>query len=133
MEEITGLVLYFITVYILAHMYAIIHMYDIIWQRIQNIGLVTGLGGHFVTKVCSRRGCSATNPSATSPLKTTVLYTGPRQGFVTEGPRQRFVTEGRGSPATTRVWIHSHIYIYKVHMHIHTMFVHIHTPIHICL
>ena len=56
-----------------------IHMY--IWQRIkhmaanQNIGLVTGLGGHFATKVCIRRGCSATNPSATSPLKTTVFYT----------------------------------------------------------
>ena len=41
----------------------------------QTIGLVTGLGGHFATKVCNRRGCSATNPSATSPLKTTVLYT----------------------------------------------------------
>ena len=46
-----------------------------IWQRIKNIGLVTGLGGHFATKVCNRRGCSATNPSATSPLKTRVLYT----------------------------------------------------------
>ena len=41
----------------------------------QNFGLVTGLGGHFATKVCNRRGCSGTNPSATSPLKTTVLYT----------------------------------------------------------
>ena len=46
-----------------------------IWQRIKNIGLVTGLGGHFATKVCNRRGCSATNLSATSPLKTAVLYT----------------------------------------------------------
>ena len=46
-----------------------------IWQRIKNIGLVTGLGGHFATMVCNGRGCSATNPSATSPLKTTVLYT----------------------------------------------------------
>ena len=33
-----------------------------IWQRIKNIDLVTGLGGHFATKVCSRCGCSATNP-----------------------------------------------------------------------
>ena len=41
----------------------------------QNIGLVTGLGGHFATKVCNRRRRSATNPSATSPLKTTALYT----------------------------------------------------------
>ena len=57
-----------------------------ICQRITNIGLVTGLGGHFVTKVCNRRGCSATNPSATSPLKTDItLHRGPRQRFVTEG------------------------------------------------
>ena len=46
-----------------------------IWQRIKNICLLTGLGGHFATKVCNRRGCSATSPCATSPLKTTVLYT----------------------------------------------------------
>ena len=49
--------------------------YKYMWQRIKNIGLVTGLGGHFATKVCSRWGCSATDPSATSPLKTTVLST----------------------------------------------------------
>ena len=73
-----------IYIYILAYstwyMYGICmvhgtYAYVYMWQRIKNIGLVTGLGSHFATKVCYRRGCSATNPSATSPLKTTVLYT----------------------------------------------------------
>ena len=98
-------------------------LYIYIWQRIKSIGLVTGLGGHFATKDCSRRGCSATNPSATSPLKTTVLCTGPRQGFVTEHPRQRFVTKG-GGPATTRVLIHSHVYIY-IYIHMRVSYTHL--------
>ena len=60
------------------------------WQRIKNIGLVAGLGGHFATKVCNRRECSATNPSATSPLKTTVLYTEVRD----KGLQQRARNKG---------------------------------------
>ena len=60
-----------------------------IWQRIKNIGLVTGLGGHFATQVCNRQGCSATNDKPLEDYST--LHRGQRQGFVTEGPRQRFV------------------------------------------
>ena len=63
-----------IHIHICTYMHSIDHVV-IIRPRIKNIGLETGLGGHFATKVCNRRGCSATNPSATIPLKTTVLYT----------------------------------------------------------
>ena len=59
----------------MAMVFVQMYLYMYIWQRIKNIGLVTGLGGHFATKDCNRQGCSATNPSATSPLKTTLLYT----------------------------------------------------------
>ena len=66
-----------VTVLVLVFVGACMYMHVCIWiwQRIENIGLVASFGGHFATKVCNRRGCSATNPSAASPLKTTVLYT----------------------------------------------------------
>ena len=66
-----------------------------IWQRIKNIGLVTGLGGHFATKVCNRRGWLCDKTLRDKPFEDySTLHRGPRQGFVTEGPRQRLVTEG---------------------------------------
>ena len=71
-----------------------------IWQRIKNIGLVTGLGGLFATKVCHRRGCSATNPLRDKPLEDySTLQRGPRQGFVTE--RDKGLQQRRGARDNT--------------------------------
>ena len=61
-------------------------------QRLQNIGLVTGPGGLFATRLVTESGGLATNPPCDKDYST--LHRGPPQGFVTEGPRQRFVTEG---------------------------------------
>ena len=48
----------------------------IIWQRLKNIGLVTGPGGLFATRLVTESRVLATNPPATSLLKNTVLYQG---------------------------------------------------------
>ena len=50
------------------------YMYGATGQRLKNIGLVTGPGGLFATRLVTESGGLATNP-ATSLLKTTVLYT----------------------------------------------------------
>ena len=66
-----------------------------IWQRLKNIGLVTGLGGLFATRFVAESGRPATNPHCDKPFPDcSRLHRGPRQGFVTERPRQRYVTEG---------------------------------------
>ena len=66
-----------------------------IWQRLKNIGLVTGPGGLFATRLVTESGGLATNPPCDKPIEDcSTLHRGPRQGFVTEGPRQMFVTEG---------------------------------------
>ena len=77
------------------------------------------LGRPFRDKGLYQTGVFCDKPLRDKPLEDySTLHGGPRQGFATEGPRQRFVTEG-GSPATTRVLIHSHIYIYMyVHIYI---------------
>ena len=70
------------------------------------------LGRPFRDKGLQQTGVFCDKPLRDKPLEDySTLHRGRRQGFVTEGPRQRFVTE-RGSPATTRILIHSHIYIY---------------------
>ena len=65
------------------------------WQRLKSIGLVTGPGGLFETRLVTESGGLATNPPCDRRIEDyTTLHRGPRQGFVTEGPQQRFVTEG---------------------------------------
>ena len=68
-----------------------------IWQRLRNIGLVTGPGSLFATRLVTESGVFCDKPLREKPLEGySTLYRGPRQGSVTEGPRQRFVTEGGG-------------------------------------
>ena len=67
---------------------------------LKNIGLVTAPGGLFATRLVTESGGLATNPPVTSLLETTVLYTGQRQGFVTEGPLQRYVQPGGAGAGT---------------------------------
>ena len=75
-----------------------------IWQRLKNIGLVTGPGGLFATRLVTESGGLATNPPCDKPTEDySTLHRGPLQGFVTEGPRQRFATEGAVGTS------HSHI------------------------
>ena len=70
-----------------------VHIY--IWQRLKNIGLVTGPGGLFATRLVTELRGLATNPPCDKPIEDYgTLHRGPRQGFVTEGPRQRYATEG---------------------------------------
>ena len=40
-------------IYIYIHIYTYVYTHMYTWQRMKNIGLVTGLGGHFATKVCN--------------------------------------------------------------------------------
>ena len=71
------------------------HVHVSIWQRLNNIGLVTGSGGLFATRLVRELGSLATNPPCDKPIEYySTLHRGPRQGFVTQGPRQRFVAEG---------------------------------------
>ena len=74
-------------------------IYIYIWQRLKNIGLVTGPGGLFATRLVTESGDLATNPPRDKPIEDhSTLHRGLRQGFVTEGPRQRYVTEDRDKP-----------------------------------
>ena len=90
-----------------------------IWQRLKNIGLVTGPGGLFATRLVTESGGLATNPPCDKPIEDySTLHRGPRQGFVTEGSRQRYVTE-EGGPRQTPIssfesqpYIYIYIYIY---------------------
>ena len=70
------------------------------WQRLKNIGLVTGPGGLFATRLETESGGLATNPPCDKPIEDySTLHRGLRQGFVTPGPRQRYVTDGGGGTA----------------------------------
>ena len=81
--------------YIISYIYVCIYIY--IWQRLKNIGLVTGPGGLFATRLATESGGVATNRPCDQPIEDySTLHRGPRRGFVTEGPRQRFVAEGWG-------------------------------------
>ena len=53
-------------------MYIYIYMY--MWQRLRNIGLVTGPGGLFATRLVTESGVLRQTVPATSLLKTTALY-----------------------------------------------------------
>ena len=121
-----------IAYYIYVHVYACIFIYILyvkiyiyiyMWQRLQNIGLVTGPGGHFATRLVTQWGGLATTPPCNKPIEDySTLHRGPRHGFVTEGPRQRFVTEGcfgtatnpcfESQPYIIRIYIYMYIYIY---------------------
>ena len=84
-----------------------------VWQHLKSIGLVTGPGGLFATRLVTESGGLATNPPRYS-----TLHRGSRQGFVTEGPRQRYVTEGRWGDRhklpfrVTAIYICLYIYIH---------------------
>ena len=67
------------------------------WQRLKIIGLVTGPGGLFATRLVTELGGLATNPPCDKPVEDySTLHGGPRQGFATESLRQRLVTEEGG-------------------------------------
>ena len=86
-------------------------MFILIWQRLKNIGLVTGPGGLFATRLVTESAGLATNPPRDKPIEDySTLHRGPRQGFVTKGLRQRHVREGVGGGARqTTISSHSHI------------------------
>ena len=53
------------------------------WQRLKNIGLVTGPGGLFATRLVTESGGLATNSPCDKPIEDySTLHRGPRQGFV---------------------------------------------------
>ena len=55
-----------------------------IWQCLKNIGLVTGAGGLFATRLVIESGGLATNPPCDKHIEDySTLRTGPRQEFVT--------------------------------------------------
>ena len=89
------------------------------WQRLKNVGLVTGPSGLFATRRVTESGGLATNPPCDKPIEDySTLYRSMQQGFVTEGSRQRYVTGG-GEPrqppyfeAQPCIYIYMYIYIY---------------------
>ena len=84
------------------------------WQRLRNIGLLTGPGGLFATRLVAESGGLATNAPCDKPIEDySTLHRGLRQGFVTEGPRQRFATEG-GTATKPYFEILPYIYIYTL-------------------
>ena len=101
--------------YSYSHSYAYtvqIHIH--IWQRLKNIGLVTGPGGLFATRLVTESGGLATSPPRDKAIEDySTLQRDPRQGFVIEGPRQRYVTQGGGWTATNPHFeSQPYIYIY---------------------
>ena len=86
--------------------------YTYIWQRLKNIGLVTGPCGLFATRLVTKSGGLATNPPCDKPIEDhSTLHRDPRQGFVAEGPRQRFVN--KGGPRPTPISRHCQIHVYR--------------------
>ena len=73
----------YIYIYISLHiMYICMYM-----AALKNIGLVTGPGGLFATRLATESAGLATNPPCDKPTEDhSTLHRGPRQGFVTEGP-----------------------------------------------
>ena len=63
----------YVSIYIYRHLdaYAYVHM----WQRLKNIGLVTGPGSLFATRLATESRVLRQTLHATSLLKTTVLST----------------------------------------------------------
>ena len=113
----------------LLHIYTHMYLYIHIWQRLKNIGLVTGPGGLFAIRRVTESGGLATNPPCDMPIEDYCpLRRGPRQRFVTEGPRQRYVVCNRGGEdrdkhlfRVTAIYIYICIYIYThTHAHLHT-------------
>ena len=84
-----------------------------IWQRLKTIGLVTGPGRLFATRLVTESGCLATNPPRDKPIEDyRNLHRGTRQGFVSQGPRQRYVPEGGGGDRDKPLFRVTAIYIY---------------------
>ena len=117
-----------------AYLYIYIHTHIIhVWQRLKNIGLVTGPGGLFATRLVTESGGLATSPPCDKPVEDcSTLHRGPREGFVTEGPRQRFVTEGGTATnpcfeALPRIYTGIYIYI-STHTYTH-MYMYTHTHV----
>ena len=83
------------------HVYIYIYIY--MWQRLKNIGLVTGPGGLFATRLVTESGGVAINPPCDKPIEDySTLHRGPRQGFVTGVPRQKVCSRGgRGGSRQT--------------------------------
>ena len=87
----------------------------------QNIGVVTGPGGLFATRLVTESWGLATNPSCDEHIEDySTLRRSPRQGFVTEGPRQRYITEGGEGTATNSYFesrpcmyacMYAHVYV----------------------
>ena len=96
-------------------MYTCSYIYMYICQRLKNIGLVTGPGGLFATRLVTESGGLATNPPCDKPVEdySTLPYTEARdKGLKTEGPRQRYATEGGGGDRDKPLFRVTAIYIY---------------------
>ena len=81
--------------YMRVHVYICIYIY--MWQRIKNIGVVTGLGGHFATKVCNRRGfCD--KPLRDKPVEERLQYSTQRSAtrVCNRGPATKVCNRGGG-------------------------------------
>ena len=82
-----------------------------VWQRLKNIGLVTGPGGLFATRLVTELGGLATNPPCEKSIEDyNTLHRGPRQRFYFESQPQAHIC------TYTHISIHinvrTYIYIY---------------------
>ena len=59
------------------------------WQRLKNIGLVTGSGGRFMTRRVTQSGVLQQTLPATSLLKIAVLYTQARDKGLQQRARHK--------------------------------------------
>ena len=93
------------------HICVYTHVYMYIWQCLKNIGLVTGPGGLFATRLATRLRGLATNPPCTSLFKTIKYSTQIATKVCNRGPATK-VCNRRGVPRQTPISRHSHTYIY---------------------
>ena len=73
------------------------------WQRLKNIGLVTGPSGLFATRLVTESGALAANPPCDKPI----------ENYSNLGPATKVGNRGgQGRPRQTPISSHSHIYVY---------------------
>ena len=101
-----------------------------IWQRLKNMGVGTGPGGLFATRLVTELGGLATNPPCDKPVEDySTRHRGPRQGFVKEGGTATNPYFEAVSYIHTYMCMCMHIYIYIcTDMYVRT---YVHAYIHI--
>ena len=89
------------------------HIHVSMWQRLKHIGLATGLGGLFATRLVTESGGLATNPPCDKPIEDySTLHRGSRQRYVTEGGGgDRDKPLFRVTAVYTCVYIYVYIYL----------------------